>query len=287
MTDEELYFWDISGYLILRGILTADEIKAANAAIDYVQDEIPKRKERWGSKESEALAGTGWMEMHGLLQLDPPHCDPFRNMLVHPQIISRLNVMMGKGFRLDHGPLIIAAHKGTEGLTLHGSGEPHSPLTGYHHQNGRSFCNGVTIQYQLADVNAGDGGFVCVPGSHKARYPIPPGIRSCEDDLGLVLQPPTKAGDVIFFMDGAETHGTHPWTADHMRRSILIKYSGKNALRGAPDRTLFDPEAWWDDAILTDMTDPELEVMHGPGVHIGEKIKGLSVDESGNVNQNE
>ena len=283
MTDEELYFWDISGYLIVRSVLSGQEIEAGNAAIDFCQDEIPKREERWGSKGHKALAGSSWMEMHGLLQLDPPHCDPFRRMLVHPQIISRLNVMMGKGFRLDHGPLIIAAHKGTEGLTLHGSGEPHSPVVGYHQQNGRSYCNGVTVQYQLADVNAGDGGFICVPGSHKARYRMPEGIRTLEDDQGLVLQPPTEAGDAIFFMDGAQTHGTHPWTADHMRRSILIKYSGKNAIRGAPDRALFDPEAWWDASDLEEMSDLEREVMHGPGVHIGDRIKGLIVDEEGRV----
>ena len=39
-----------------------------------------------------------------LLRLTAPHCDPFRKMIVHPEIISRLRVMCGQGFRVDHGP---------------------------------------------------------------------------------------------------------------------------------------------------------------------------------------
>jgi hypothetical protein len=283
MTNEELYFWDLYGYLILRGVLTDEEIAAGNAAVDYFYDEIPKRDGGWGAKGSDRLKGSGWLEMHGLMQLDEPHDKPFRDMLVHPAVVSRLNIMCGKGFRLDHGPLIISAIKGTEGLTLHGSGEPHSPLTGYHHQSGQTHCNGVTIQFQLADVGPRDGGFVCVPASHKARYPIPDGVRTCDDDLGVVLQPPTKAGDLIFFMDGAETHGTHRWTAEHQRRSILIKYTAKSAARGVPDRDLFEPPAWRDEAELQGMSETELQVLKGPGVHHGPLVKALDVDDQGDV----
>ena len=283
MTDEELYFWDLNGYLILRNVLTKEEILAGNAAVDYFYDEIPKRKEDWGGRGANRLKGTGWMEMHGLMQLDKPHDKPFRQMLVHPAVISRLNVMCGKGFRLDHGPLIISAVKGTEGLKLHGSGEPHSPLTGYHQQSGETHCNGVTVQFQLADVDTGHGGFVCVPASHKSRYPMPEGVRTCDDDLGVVLQPATKAGDVIFFMDGAQTHGTHPWTGNHQRRSILIKYTSKSAARGVPDPDLFQPEAWRAELELEGMSEAERQVLMGPGVHHGGKVKPLDVDDQGNV----
>ena len=73
----------------------------------------------------------------------------------------------------------------------------------YHHQNGQPYCNGVTVTWQLTNCKAGDGGFACVPGSYKARYPMPAGVRTCDDDLGVVLQPELQAGDVLFFMDGA------------------------------------------------------------------------------------
>ena len=284
MTDDELYHWDNTGYLIVPSVLTDAELKEANEAFDFVQDRFPNPDPGRGAKNSTALSGSkGRFEFHGLLELEKPHCEPFRKLIVHPAIVSRLNVMCGKGFRLDHGPLIVSGTKGTEGLTLHGSGEPHKPVVAYHHQNGRTHCNGVTVQYKLADVNEGDGGFVCVPGSHKAKFPMPEGIRTCDNDLGLVVQPPTKAGDVIFFMDGAQTHGTHAWTADHQRRSVLIKYTSNSAIRGAPRRELFEPESWWDDEIIEDMTDVEREVMLGPGVHHGGLVSGLEIDDDGNV----
>ena len=42
-----------------------------------------------------------------LLTLPEPYCEPFRKMIALPEIVSRLNVMCGKGFRMDHGPQFI------------------------------------------------------------------------------------------------------------------------------------------------------------------------------------
>ncbi|MCZ6676367.1 MAG: phytanoyl-CoA dioxygenase family protein [Candidatus Poribacteria bacterium] len=283
MDKHELYLWDLTGYLIVRNVLTAEELAAANAAIDYCQDKIPVGEAGLGSRGSNALKGTGRLEMHGLLELPKPHCEPFRKMIAHPALVTRLNVMCGRYFRLDHGPLIIAGVKGTEGLTLHGSGEPHKPVVAYHHQNGTPYCGGVTVTWQLTDVAEGDGGFVCVPGSHKSRYPMPDGVRTCDDDLGVVIQPPMQAGDVLFFMDGAQTHGTHPWRSENPRRSVLIKYAARDAVRGVPRKELFLPEVWWGEEIVDGMTEAQRAVMYGPGVHHGGVIKPLTVDEDGTV----
>lgn len=104
MTGEELYFWNLNGYLILRGVLTEEEIAAGNATVDCFYNDIPKRNEEWGGRGTKRLKGTGWMEMHGLMQLPTPHDNPFRDMLVHPGGVSRLNVMCGEGLHLDHDP---------------------------------------------------------------------------------------------------------------------------------------------------------------------------------------
>ena len=40
MDKRERYFWDLTGYLILRNVLTANEIAAANEAIDHSADQI-------------------------------------------------------------------------------------------------------------------------------------------------------------------------------------------------------------------------------------------------------
>ena len=208
MDARERYFWDLTGYLVVRNVLTGEELSACNAAIDHCMERMQQSPDNGGARDSTALQGTGQQTLPNLLELPHPHCEPFRRLLVHPQVVCRLNTMCGKGFRHDHGPWVSYSPKGTEGLILHGAGEPHRPYVAYHHQNGQFHCAGVTVTWQLADCKAGDGGFACVPGSHKAKFPMPAGVRSCDEPMDVVHQPALKAGDVIFFMDGAQTHGT-------------------------------------------------------------------------------
>ena len=65
--------------------------------------------------ESNALQGTGQQTLPNLLELPHPHCEPFRRLLVHPQVVSRLNAMCGKGFRHDHGPWVSYSPQGNRG----------------------------------------------------------------------------------------------------------------------------------------------------------------------------
>ncbi|MCZ6676369.1 MAG: phytanoyl-CoA dioxygenase family protein [Candidatus Poribacteria bacterium] len=279
MDERELYFWDLTGYLIVRNVLTSEEVVAANEAIDHFADRIQIGEDNQGARDSETLRGTGRPTLGGLLELPKPYCDPFRKMLAHPAVVMRLNVMCGRYFRLDHGPLLIAGVKGTEGLTLHGSGEPHRPYVAYHHQNDVPYCGGVTVTWQLTDVKEGDGGFVCVPGSHKSQYPMPDGVRTCDDDLGTVVQPAMSAGGILFFMDGAQTHGTHPWQSEAPRRSILFKYAARNSVRSGPARALAMPEVWWNAELVEGMTEVQRAVMYGPYSNHAGAVPFLTVDE--------
>ena len=172
--------------------------------------------------------------------------------------------MCGAGFRLDHGPQFNNAVRGTAGLTLHGAGEPHREYVAYHHQNGEMHCGGVTVTWNLTDCPEGKGGFASVPGSHKSKFPMPIGVRNCDEDMGAVANPGIRAGDVLFFMDGAQTHGTHPWQNDHDRRSILFKYASRTATRQGPSREVCQPEIFWDRDIVDGMSMQERAVMFGP-----------------------
>lgn len=283
MNAEERYLWDLTGYLVVRQVLSPAELLAANEAIDLHRDRMRTADDNLGAGDSRALRGTGRPTMHDLLQLERPYCEPFRRMLVHPAVVLRLNVMCGGGFRLDHGPLLISGVKGTEGLAMHGAGEPHRPHVAYNHQNGQSYCGGVTVSWQLVDVNPGDGGFVCVPGSHKSGFQMPAGVRTCDDDMGAVVQPAMRAGDVLFFMDGAQTHGTRPWQSDRPRRSVLYKYASRSSVRGGPARDLAPPEIYWGEDVVAGMSDEQRAVMFGPCSNHGGDVPFLAVDENGDV----
>ncbi len=277
MPAEERYFFDLSGYLVVRNALTSHEVAECNASINHYAERVSTRSIETGGLAggSSALKGAqGRKELTGMLGWPAPYREPFRRLIVHPVVVSRLNEMSGKGFRLDHGPLLIGAEPGAEGHQLHGAGEPFGPSVWYHQQNGRMYCRGVTVAWQLADVNEGDGGFCIVPGSHKTREPTPAGVRSVEDHMDLVVQPVMNAGDVLFFAESA-THGTLPWEGGHERRSVLYKYASRAAARATGRH--FRPEARWGDWVR-DLSPEQRAVLYGPGVHTGNDFPRLESD---------
>ncbi len=279
MSAEERYFFDLSGYLVARNALTAEEVDECNAAIDHFAELVSTRSvdKQSLSGDSSALKGVqGRKELTGMLGWPTPYREPFRRLLVHPVVVSRLNEMSGKGFRLDHGPLLIGAESGAEGHQLHGAGEPFGPSVCYHQQNGRMYCRGVTVAWQLSDVNEGDGGFCIVPGSHKTREPTPMGVRTVEDHMDLVVQPVMNAGDLLFFAESA-THGTLPWKGANERRSVLYKYASRAAARATG--RYFAPESRWGDWVH-DLSPEQRAVLYGPGVHTGNDFPRLVSDGS-------
>ena len=56
MTEREKYFWDLTGYLIVRGVLSVEEIAEANEALDYAKKDIFQHEE--GRGDYTALKGT-------------------------------------------------------------------------------------------------------------------------------------------------------------------------------------------------------------------------------------
>src|SRR5262249_18741812 len=95
----------------------------------------------------------------------------------------------------------------------------------YYHFRGDRMYNGLTVvAWNLTDTGPADGGFCCIPGSHKSNYPCPPAIRAAHAAARCVVVPEVRAGSVVVFTE-ALTHGTAPWTGRHRRRSLLFKYS--------------------------------------------------------------
>jgi ectoine hydroxylase-related dioxygenase (phytanoyl-CoA dioxygenase family) len=223
VTEREKYLYDIQGYLVVPDFLTSEEVDRLNAAFDANRDKMTEDRNS-NSGGSPALEGHKRGYFDGMLTWEKPWCEPFRDLLVHPKIIPNLDTLHGRGWRMDHSPFALFSNKGAEGLILHGPGHNYFGLAAYHYKNGQMRTGMVVFQYQLADVNEGDGGFCCVPGSHKANFPLPEKTRLCEQDRDLIRNIACKKGDLLIF-DEATTHGTLPWRAEHERRSLLYRYS--------------------------------------------------------------
>jgi hypothetical protein len=223
MNATELYLFDIQGYLVVPGFLTPTEVATLNAAFDANRE---KMGEDGNSSIGEAkhLAGRRRGMFTGMLAWPKPWCAPFRELLAHPRAVPYLDAIHGRGWRMDHAPFMLHSTVGSEGLILHSGGEGFDGVQYHLFKGGRVRCGMVVLQYQLADVHPGDGGFCCVPGSHKANLPLPPDIR--DHPHAAVKEVPCKSGDLLIFNE-ATTHGTLPWLGTGERRSLLYRYSPK------------------------------------------------------------
>lgn len=201
MTDAERYRFDLHGFLVRRGALTVGEVEALNAAVDVLAVPTPGP-----SIESQRFSNFLSVTRR------------FRDLIDHPAVLGVVRETCGANVRLDHAYGIVMSG-GTSGLGLHGGGMPFDPAQYYRVDGGRISTGLVAAQWALVDHPPGEGGFICVPGSHKAGF-IPPAAL----DTDLVLHVPMAAGDVAIFSE-ALTHGTAPWRRAELRRTLLFKYS--------------------------------------------------------------
>ena len=97
---------------------------------------------------------------------------------------------------------------------------------------GGRFHNGLMgLNIALTNAHPGDGGFCCIPGSHKGELLPPLEVRRLDVDLGMVQQVVMKAGSVCVFTE-ALCHGTLPWTAEQERRTLIYRFNPANLIGG-------------------------------------------------------
>ncbi len=223
MTDREKFLYDLQGYLVIPQVLTADEVGALNTALDAHRDQI---RDDTSSATSSTLRGEQLRRLlSGMLTWEAPHCEPFRRLIADERMRPYLNTILGPGWRMDQEPFVFLAERGTEGLVFHGPGRTR-PASGfmYDYNNGSMMSGMITVEFMLSDAGEGEGGFACIPGSHKANLPCPEEILLYESDPQLVVNPAVKAGDVLIFNE-ATIHGTLPWIKDAERRTLFYRYS--------------------------------------------------------------
>jgi len=223
MTEAEKYLFDVQGYLVIKGALSTVELAAANAAIDHHAARIQIRPNDLAHGSATLRGRTGRGDLGGMLTWEKPHCEVYRQMIVHPRLTPYLEELLGPGFRLE-GLGIITMEAGAEGFWFHEGGTPFDRSRFYHYHNGRMYCGMTNIAVQLTDVKPGEGGFACLPGSHKANYPCPGEIRLYEAHQERIAQIPAQAGDAILFVE-CLMHGALPWAGDHQRRSVILRYN--------------------------------------------------------------
>lgn len=233
MNVTERYLFDVNGYIVVENLIGDDLLARLNEAIDHCGERIVTENYQLSDGATAFAGESRRREFQDALSWPRPYCEPFRELLSLPAALPYVLELVGDGFRLDsmRGTIMSV---GTEGFTLHGGGGESNSLCWYEVIDGRMRNTLLNISYVLSDVRPGDGGFVCIPGSHKASYPCPPALARFEGYEGHAQQIAAPAGSAIIFTE-ALMHGTLPWTGRDDRRTLFIRYSpGSMCFRADP-----------------------------------------------------
>ena len=235
MTEEEAYLFDLRGFIVVKNALQPNQI-----------DDLSRRLEAHRSSNPSPILGSdrtildddaGAWSASSLLELGGTYLD----LVNLPTIAPYLTKLLGEHYRLDHDYAKIDSKmpEREKTLYLHGGGQGAGgpadlvgPSDGgqcfYRYSNGRFFNGLVAVAFELDDVQASDGGFACVPGSHKSNIGLPAALRHSKTQAEVpdfVQRVAAAAGDAIIFTEAC-AHGTVPWEGKpgSERRTLFYKY---------------------------------------------------------------
>eukprot|EP01043_Picozoa_sp_COSAG02_P049112 COSAG02_NODE_4902_length_4849_cov_8.392280_2_plen_355_part_00 len=183
--------------------------------------------------------------------IDPPAVAPLlAELLADPRwghIDPAVPIADRAHYRLDHDNMDFkGGYEPSSDGAGPGDGQLHGHVANHH----------VTAVYELVDVGPGDGGFCCVPGSHRPDFRWPNGMDISTRDkqqhgwrkpLGGAWLPEigvrrveAKAGQCIVFSEKL-LHATVPWTGATQRRTVFYKYAPSCMHHGDRGYDLTDP----------------------------------------------
>ena len=216
VSEMDRYLFDCQGYVVVPQVLdpeTVGELRRLLEETGWWDTSVPGQTSHQGD----------------ILSLGRP----FWDLMDHPGVEPYLSEWLGPQFRLDH---VYPIFKSTGGKAqrLHHGGDPFSPHHFYHVQNGRISCGLTVVTFALTDCGPADGGFACVPGSHKSAFRTPEQIVDWTD-ASKTATVPMRAGDALIFTE-ALCHGSAPWTGsrseDLAAVQVLARQLGMGGLRG-------------------------------------------------------
>ena len=231
MNEEEKYLFDLRGYLVVRNALIPEQVTALSERLETARatgkTHFGSDRTIFGGDDDPAWGAPTLLDLGGVYQ----------DLINLPAIHPYLETLLGVNYRLDHDYCKIDNTRNARHLYLHGGGQGSGgptdlvgPTDGgqcfYRYSNGRFFNGLIAVAYELNTVQPGEGGFACVPGSHKANLELPADWKLShlqENVPDCVDRVTVGAGDAIIFTEAC-AHGTVPWTGEGERRTLFYKY---------------------------------------------------------------
>lgn len=220
------YAFDLRGFLVLRGALSADEVAALNGAYDRFPDLA--HGEWVGNSQRRDYTAESGFELHHVLDCGDPAFDV---VIDHPAWIHHVRHYAGEehsyvaGVTIDENIASIRRSGGHH--PVHSGGHDSALRVQYDYRNGMFRCGQVNILIALTDIGPGDGATMVIPGSHKSNlaHPLAGDYAGGDrmDTLPFAEEVHLAAGDAILFVD-AIMHGAASRTNPGERRVLIVRY---------------------------------------------------------------
>ena len=214
MKDEQIYLFDLQGYIVLKQVVPAHVLESCNAALDRFEQMDPDAYPaplQLGDQRTDSN-----LFISNILEGDAA----FRPLIDLPDVIDVISTVTGGPYRLNHTYAIYRWGGGYTPLHMHGT--PIQPKCHYDCRNGQIVSTLTKAVFPMVDAEPEDGCFAVTPGAHKSNFPRPWGD---EPSANPALVPvPAEAGDCIIFTE-ALTHGSCTNTSGRPRRTLYYCYS--------------------------------------------------------------
>lgn len=243
----EQNFYQEQGYLLVRGVFTADEVNQMRQALDGILDRAAKskldRSATWQGdylppEELKKLVLKGFHDVHY-------HDAAFLLALSHPNMRAILSRLIGPNVQLHHSKMLVKPPEKGAAFPLH-QDYPYFP-----HENHSMLAASV----HLDDSDMENGCLCVIPGSHKMG-PVPHVgsyyLDHREYPLSKATPCPAKAGDVLFF-NYLTIHGSDINRSDRIRRNVLFQY------RDAADLPTANVHVNWGQGLMVCGSNPEFK----------------------------
>lgn len=225
-TPTDDFFFDLNGYLILKGALDQDLLQRLNHEFDQFPRDLPVGHWYKGAQRRDYTKETG-LELHNCVELGAP----FEELIDHPSWINLVRHYCGEENSYIPGLFIdecIASIRTEGGHHPVHSGGYRAALRGqFDYRHGVFRCGQINIIPALTDIGPGDGPTMVVPASHKSNFDHPHkgdyfrGDRM--DALEGAIPVYMEAGDALLFVDGL-MHGGSSRTNPGERRIVIYRY---------------------------------------------------------------
>ena len=224
LTESELYLFDTTGFVVLRGFLDAD-------VAAMLREEVPGLPARWMSKRRDKERFDDLAEHHSM----------FADLARSAGVTTAAASVINQPFRLVEsyalrrtGASVFYLHNGHSEVLRYGGGRlaRRNMSLGHTYHDGKLYCMLVKMLVYLTDVHTNtDGPFCYLQGSHKANFArFPDGLRDPRGpELTRANFPSLEsvhvaAGDAIL-LNEALLHGTLPKSSVGERLVLAFSYA--------------------------------------------------------------